>query len=82
MALLMKLDNVVTNKGKFVYNRRIPVDIKHLYARERQVEDDPFRPLSGHLEGMPNARALELANCLANYAPQGGKLQAYFFILG
>ncbi|SDN90502.1 hypothetical protein SAMN05216196_102499 [Lutimaribacter pacificus] len=29
MALLMKLDDVVTNKGKFVYSQRIPVDIKH-----------------------------------------------------
>ncbi|MBY6157253.1 tyrosine-type recombinase/integrase [Pseudooceanicola nitratireducens] len=31
MALLMKLPNVVTNKGKLVYSRRIPTDIKHLY---------------------------------------------------
>ncbi|MCK8462409.1 hypothetical protein MUY35_00930 [Aliiroseovarius sp. S1339] len=36
MALLMKLSNVVTNKGKFVYSRRIPADIKHLYPSSKQ----------------------------------------------
>jgi integrase len=36
MALVMKLDNVVTNKGKFVYSRRIPVDIKHLYPPSKE----------------------------------------------
>ncbi|UWQ15669.1 tyrosine-type recombinase/integrase [Aliiroseovarius sp. M344] len=36
MALLMKLSNVVTNKGKFVYSRRIPTDIKHLYPSSKQ----------------------------------------------
>lgn len=38
MALLMKLPNVVINKGKFVYSRRIPADLKHLYPSS----DEPF----------------------------------------
>lgn len=33
MALLMKLPNVVINKGKFVYRRRIPTDLRHLYPK-------------------------------------------------
>jgi integrase len=33
MALLMKLENVVTNKGKFVYRRRIPSDLRHLFPK-------------------------------------------------
>ena len=33
----MKLDNVVINKGKFVYSRRIPVDIKHLYPPSKEL---------------------------------------------
>lgn len=32
----MKLDNVTTNKGKLVYNRRIPVDLKHLYPSSKE----------------------------------------------
>lgn len=36
MALLMKLPNVGTNKGKFVYKRRIPVDIRHLYPHSKE----------------------------------------------
>ncbi|QFT93193.1 hypothetical protein FIU86_10085 [Roseovarius sp. THAF9] len=36
MALLMKLPNVVTNKGKFVYSRRIPIDIKHHYPSSKE----------------------------------------------
>ena len=36
MALLMKLPNVVTNKGKFVYSRRIPIDIKHQYPSSKE----------------------------------------------
>ena len=35
MALLMKLPNVGINKGKFVYKRRIPVDIRHLYPHSK-----------------------------------------------
>lgn len=31
MALLMKLPDVVMNKGKFVFRKRIPVDLRHLY---------------------------------------------------
>ena len=33
MALLMKLLNVVINKGKFVYRRRIPTDLRRLYPK-------------------------------------------------
>lgn len=36
MALLMKLPNVVTNKGKLVYSRRIPIDLKHLYPSSKE----------------------------------------------
>lgn len=36
MALLMKLDNVTTNKGKLVYARRIPVDLKYLYPSSKE----------------------------------------------
>ncbi|MBS0122590.1 hypothetical protein [Thetidibacter halocola] len=36
MALLMKLANVVNNKGKLVYARRIPTDIKHLYPSSKE----------------------------------------------
>lgn len=33
MAILMKLPNVVINKGKLVYQRRIPTDLRHLYPK-------------------------------------------------
>lgn len=33
MALLMKLPNVIINKGKFVYRRRIPTDLRDLYPK-------------------------------------------------
>ncbi|MBY6165926.1 hypothetical protein KUW14_08725 [Pseudooceanicola nitratireducens] len=33
MALLMKLENVVTNKGKLVYRRRIPADLRTFYPK-------------------------------------------------
>jgi hypothetical protein len=33
MALLMKLRHVVINKGKFVYQRRFPTDLSHLYPK-------------------------------------------------
>ena len=36
MALLMKLDNVTINKGKFVYSRRIPSDLKHHYPSSKE----------------------------------------------
>lgn len=36
MALLMKLDNVTINKGKFVYSRRIPSDLKHHYPASKE----------------------------------------------
>lgn len=38
MALLMKLPNVVINKGKLVYSRRIPTDLRHLYPSS----EEPF----------------------------------------
>ncbi|WP_299789454.1 tyrosine-type recombinase/integrase [uncultured Marivita sp.] len=36
MALVMKLDNVVINKGKYVYSRRIPTDLKHHYPSSKE----------------------------------------------
>ena len=36
MALVMKLDNVVNNKGKYVYSRRIPTDLKHHYPSSKE----------------------------------------------
>jgi len=36
MALVMKLENVVIERGRYVYSRRIPVDIKHLYPPSKE----------------------------------------------
>lgn len=40
MALQMKLDNVTINKGKFVYIRRIPTDLKHHFPKR---DGGPFQ---------------------------------------